>query len=135
MVPIHALIIRRLASLHWRLFLQAAAWTTLLSLTVAVASFAPELAFVSSVSSSSSAPSASAARWLFSRTAPACTGAGMVGLPIMESPREVICLPGHMVKRSNWDFFVPTVFAALVVSGSACLVRSLGLWGDVVRQN
>ncbi|CAI0474964.1 unnamed protein product [Linum tenue] len=117
MVPIHALIIRRLASLHWRLFLQAAAWTTLLSLTVAVASFAPELAFVSSVSS------------------PACTGAGMVGLPIMESPREVICLPGHMVKRSNWDFFVPTVFAALVVSGSACLVRSLGLWGDVVRQN
>ncbi|CAI0474962.1 unnamed protein product [Linum tenue] len=123
MVPIHALIIRRLASLHWRLFLQAAAWTTLLSLTVAVASFAPELAFVSSVSSSSSAPSASAAR------------AGMVGLPIMESPREVICLPGHMVKRSNWDFFVPTVFAALVVSGSACLVRSLGLWGDVVRQN
>ncbi|CAI0474963.1 unnamed protein product [Linum tenue] len=122
MVPIHALIIRRLASLHWRLFLQAAAWTTLLSLTVAVASFAPELAFVSSVSSSSS-------------TAPACTGAGMVGLPIMESPREVICLPGHMVKRSNWDFFVPTVFAALVVSGSACLVRSLGLWGDVVRQN
>ncbi|CAN1179631.1 hypothetical protein LINPERPRIM_LOCUS36566 [Linum perenne] len=111
-------LIRCLPTLNWRVFFQAAAWTTLLSLTVAVASFAPELAFVSFVSSSSSSKSASSSR------------EGMVGLPIMDSPRDVICLPGHMVKRSNWDFFVPTVFAALVVSGSSCLVRSLGLWSD-----
>ncbi|CAN1179634.1 hypothetical protein LINPERPRIM_LOCUS36566 [Linum perenne] len=123
-------LIRCLPTLNWRVFFQAAAWTTLLSLTVAVASFAPELAFVSFVSSSSSSKSASSSPWLFSRTALTCAGEGMVGLPIMDSPRDVICLPGHMVKRSNWDFFVPTVFAALVVSGSSCLVRSLGLWSD-----
>ena len=81
---------------------------------VSIASFAPEMAFVSAVSPSSS----------FSRS---CKTEGLVKIPL-DFPREKVCLPAHMVKRSKMDFFVPTLFAGLVVAGSACVVRSLGLW-------
>ncbi|KAE8664996.1 UNC93-like protein 3-like [Hibiscus syriacus] len=40
------------------------------------------------------------------------------------------CLPAHMLKRSKVDFFVPTVFAGLVVAASACVLRSLALWDN-----
>ncbi|XVF46488.1 hypothetical protein PTKIN_Ptkin03bG0030800 [Pterospermum kingtungense] len=99
---------------HWPLLLHALTWTLLLTLFVSIASFAPEMAFVSAVSPSSS----------FSRS---CKAEGLVRIPL-DFPREKLCLPAHMVKRSNVDFFVPTVFAGLVVAASACVVRSLGLW-------
>ncbi|GLT37268.1 hypothetical protein SLA2020_115980 [Shorea laevis] len=92
--------------------LQAATWTVMLTSVVAMASFAPEMAFVSVVSPSS---------WL-SRT---CNADGFVRVPL-DFPRESVCLPANAVKRSNLDFFVPTIFAGLIVAGSACVVRSLG---------
>ncbi|XP_031268172.1 uncharacterized protein LOC116126633 [Pistacia vera] len=106
-------IITRLTT-RWPLLLSAATWTILLTLTVAVASFAPELAFVSAISPSSS----------FSRS---CYADGFVRIPL-DFPRESLCVPSRMAKRSPLDFFVPTVFSALVVVGSTFVVRSLGLW-------
>ncbi|XP_040992974.1 uncharacterized protein LOC121239734 [Juglans microcarpa x Juglans regia] len=99
---------------RWPLLLCAATWTVLLTLTVAVASFAPEIAFVSAISPSSS----------FSKS---CHEDGFVRIPL-DNPMEVMCFPAHLVRRSKLDFFLPTVFAALVVACSACMVRSLGLW-------
>ncbi|KAK3033971.1 hypothetical protein RJ639_034135 [Escallonia herrerae] len=37
----------------------------------------------------------------------------------------MLCLPVHLVKRSKLDFLVPIVFEALVVAGSACMIRAL----------
>ncbi|XP_024032275.1 uncharacterized protein LOC112094822 [Morus notabilis] len=91
--------------------LHAAAWTVLLTLTVAVASFSAEIAFVTAISPS------------FSKS---CNAKGFVRIPLND-PMEVLCFPAHMVRRSKLDFFVPTVFAALVVAGSACVVRSFAL--------
>ncbi|GMI88933.1 hypothetical protein like AT2G37530 [Hibiscus trionum] len=99
---------------RWSQLIQAITWTTLLTLMVSIASFVPEMAFVSAVSPSSS----------FSRS---CNAEGLVRIPL-DFPREKLCLPAYTVKRSNVDFFVPTVFAGLVVAVSACVVRSLGLW-------
>ncbi|XP_022755742.1 uncharacterized protein LOC111303615 [Durio zibethinus] len=99
---------------QWPRFLYALTWTVLLTLMVSILSFAPEMAFVSAVSPSS----------LFSRS---CKAEGLVRIPL-DFPREKACLPAHMVKRSKVDFFVPTVFAGLIVAASACVVRSLGLW-------
>ncbi|KAF3453846.1 hypothetical protein FNV43_RR04287 [Rhamnella rubrinervis] len=96
------------------LILYAATWTVLLTLTVAVASFAPEMAFVTAISPSSS----------FSKS---CNSQGFVRIPLND-PRETTCFPAHMVRMSKLDFIMPTVFAALVVTCSARVVRSLGLW-------
>ncbi|KAI8560478.1 hypothetical protein RHMOL_Rhmol04G0259000 [Rhododendron molle] len=99
----------------WRpLFLSAATWTTILTLTVAVASFVPEAAFVSAIAPTSA----------FSG---ACEAGDSVRVP-MDVPTEVFCLPAHMFRRSKMDLLVPPVFAAVVVAGSACVVRALGLW-------
>ncbi|GAV75011.1 hypothetical protein CFOL_v3_18491 [Cephalotus follicularis] len=98
--------------------LYAATWAILLTLTVGVASFAPETAFVSAIAPSSS----------FSRL---CYAKGVARFPL-DLPGEVFCLPAYMVKRSNLDFFVPTLFAALVVAASASLVRSFGLLEDEI---
>ncbi|KFK43089.1 hypothetical protein AALP_AA1G077900 [Arabis alpina] len=90
---------------RWPVIAQAATWTVLLMFTVAVASFAPEMAFVSTVSSS-------------------CGGGdGFVKIPT-EFPGESVCLSSKMVKRSSFDLFVPSVFAAVMVTASACLIRS-----------
>ncbi|KAG2260155.1 hypothetical protein Bca52824_079449 [Brassica carinata] len=71
----------RRVSARWPVIFQATTWTVLLMFTVAVASFAPELAFVSTVSSS-------------------CGGGdGFVKIP-MDFPGESVCVPSHMVKRS-----------------------------------
>ncbi|GMI97083.1 hypothetical protein like AT1G07795 [Hibiscus trionum] len=101
---------------RWPQLLQAITWTALLASMVSIASFSSEVAFVSAISPSSS----------FSRS---CNVEGLVRIPL-DFPREKICLPAHMVKRSKVDFFVPTVFAGLVVAGSACVVRSLALWDN-----
>ncbi|XP_050379470.1 uncharacterized protein LOC126796786 [Argentina anserina] len=88
----------------------AATWTACLTLTVALASFSPEVAFVSAISSSSSCGSEASIRVL------------------ADVPGDVICLPSHLFSKSKIDFIVPPVFAAVVVAGSAFLVRALGLW-------
>ncbi|KAF8397524.1 hypothetical protein HHK36_016441 [Tetracentron sinense] len=98
------------------LLLYAATWTVFLTVTVAVASFFPEIAFVSAISPSSS----------FSQ---ACEAEGYVRVPL-DIPGEVVCLPAHLFRNSKMDLFVPPVFAAVVVAGSACVVRAMGLWED-----
>ncbi|KAL8480538.1 hypothetical protein ACS0TY_026638 [Phlomoides rotata] len=96
---------------RWPLLLYAAAWTTILTVTVAVASFTPEIAFVSAIAPTNSA----------------CAKAGSVGLPL-DTPSERLCFPARLIKRSGIDVVVPPVFAALVVVGSACLVKAVGLF-------
>lgn len=108
-------ILRPLA-FRWPLLLYAAAWTAVLSATVAVASFLPEAAFIWAISPSSS----------FSR---ACDAEGFVRVP-MDLPGEVLCLPSHLFAKFSMDLLVPPVFAAVVVAGSACLVRAMCLWED-----
>ncbi|CAN6808429.1 unnamed protein product [Brassica oleracea var. botrytis] len=46
-------ILRKISAAPWPVLVQAATWTLLLMLTVGFASFAPEMAFVSTLSSSS----------------------------------------------------------------------------------
>ncbi|KAE8733761.1 putative Cytochrome P450 [Hibiscus syriacus] len=91
--------------------LHALTWTALLASMVSVASFSSEMAFVSAISPSS------------------CNLQGLVSIPL-DFPRDKICLPAHMLKRSKVDFFVPTVFAGIVVAASACVLRSLALWDN-----
>ncbi|KAF3449260.1 hypothetical protein FNV43_RR09988 [Rhamnella rubrinervis] len=98
----------------------AAAWTSVLTLTVAMASFAPEAAFVSAISSSSSTPSV-------------CDTERYIRVPL-DLPGEIFCLPAHRFMRSKIDFIVPPIFAAVIVAGSAFLVRAVALWeNDVVH--
>ncbi|GFY93263.1 hypothetical protein Acr_08g0016590 [Actinidia rufa] len=106
-------LLHRLTSLSPPL-LYAATWTTILTMTVAVASLSPEIAFVSAISPASA----------FSRR---CGAADSVRVPI-DSPAEIFCFPAHMFRRSKLDLMVPPVFAAVIVAGSACAVRALGLW-------
>ncbi|MBA0735694.1 hypothetical protein Gogos_019516 [Gossypium gossypioides] len=106
--------IRRQIKARWPQILHALTWTALLASVVSIASFASEMAFVSAISPTSP----------FSKS---CNVEGLVRIPL-DFQRDKICLPAHLVKRSKVDFFVPTVFAGLVVAGSACVVRSLGLW-------
>ncbi|KAK9289387.1 hypothetical protein L1049_007542 [Liquidambar formosana] len=108
-------ILRRLTS-RWPLLLYAATWTTLLTVTVAVASFSPEVAFVSVISPSSS----------FSG---GCDAEGSVRVPL-DLPGEVMCFPAHMFRRSKMDLLVPPLFAAVVVAVSVWVVRAIGLWED-----
>ncbi|GAV62697.1 hypothetical protein CFOL_v3_06220 [Cephalotus follicularis] len=105
----------RLLSSRWPLLLYAATWTTILTVTVAIASFAPEFAFVSAIYSSSP----------FSK---GCETEGSVRVPL-DVPGEIICMPAHVFGKSKMDLIIPPVFAAAVVAGSACAVRAIGLWG------
>lgn len=50
-------------------------------------------------------------------------GDGFVKLP-MDFPGESVCVPSRMVKRSRFDLFLPSIFAAVMVTASACLIRS-----------
>ncbi|KAK9154258.1 hypothetical protein Sjap_001738 [Stephania japonica] len=92
-------------------------WTLLLTITVAIASFSPEVAFMSAISPSSS----------FSRACDAKSGLARVPVDI---PGEVVCLPARMFRNSKVDLLVPPVFAAAVVAGSALVVRALSLCYD-----
>ncbi|GLT92513.1 hypothetical protein SLE2022_103470 [Rubroshorea leprosula] len=101
-------------SSRWPLLLYAATWTVLLTVTVAVASFSPEAAFVSAITPTSS----------FSRR---CRTEGFIRVPL-DLPGEILCFPARMFTRSKVDLIVPPVFAAVVVAGSAWVVRALALW-------
>ncbi|KAM7464085.1 hypothetical protein LguiA_032206 [Lonicera macranthoides] len=97
------------------MLLYAATWTAVLTATVAVASFSPEWAFVSAVTPDSP----------FSRACP--IEEGSVRVPF-DDPTEVFCLPAQLFRRSEMDFLIPPMFAAVVVAGSAYLVRAFALW-------
>ncbi|KAF6148558.1 hypothetical protein GIB67_042517 [Kingdonia uniflora] len=98
----------------------ALVWTVILTVTVVLASFAPEMAFVSALYTSSS----------FSK---ACKADGYVRVPLDGSSQDLFCLPAQMFRRSKIDLVVPPVFAGLVVAGSACFVRAMSLWGGENR--
>ncbi|KAI3474076.1 hypothetical protein Pfo_028864 [Paulownia fortunei] len=57
----------------------------------------------------------------------ACREAGSVRLPL-DIPSENFCFPARLFKRSRIDMLVPPVFAAVIVAGSACVVKAMGLW-------
>lgn len=86
----------------------------MLTITVAVASFSPELAFVSAISPSS-------------KLSRACREAGSVRLPL-DDPSDKFCFPARLFRRSRIDVLVPPVFAAVIVAGSAFVVKAMGLW-------
>ncbi|KFK32268.1 hypothetical protein AALP_AA6G220200 [Arabis alpina] len=89
---------------RWLVLVQATTWTVVLMLTVAFASFAPEMAFVSTLSKP-------------------CGSDGFVRIP-MGFPGEIVCVPSELVKRSAFDLFVPTIFAGVMVVASASFIRS-----------
>ncbi|CAK8536116.1 unnamed protein product [Lathyrus sativus] len=92
----------------------ATTWTVLLILTAVLASLAPGVAFMFAVSQFSS-----------SLSSKPCHHHEFVRIPF-DSPTEMVCLPEHaVVSTSQFDFFLPTLFAALVVSASTFLLRSV----------
>ncbi|XP_027069747.1 uncharacterized protein [Coffea arabica] len=109
---------------RWPLLLYAATWTTILTIIVAVASFSPELAFVSAVNPTSSF---SQACRLQRQQDQRQGGPTTVRVPV-DVPGELFCLPAHFFKRSKMDLLVPPVFAAVVVATSAYVVKALALW-------
>lgn len=111
--------LREVLLYRWALLRYAMAWTLLLTAAVAVMSFAPEIIFVWAVTPSSA----------FARACGAA-GGGATALRVpMEGPSgEAVCIPAQLFGPSKLDLFVPPLFAALVVGGSACLVRAVGLW-------
>lgn len=48
----------------------------------------------------------------------------------MDLPGDVLCVPDLLFRKSRIDLIVPPIFAAVVVAGSACVVRAFGLWAD-----
>ncbi|CAN7116221.1 unnamed protein product [Brassica rapa subsp. narinosa] len=115
-------ILRKISAAPWPVLVQAATWTLLLMLTVGFASFAPEMAFVSTLSISG----------LLSPSSNLCDGGnGLVGIPI-DLPGEMVCVPSETVKRSPFDLFVPTIFAGVMVVASVSLIRScFGMETDI----
>jgi len=105
-----------LVRLHitWPIVSYAATWITLLTLTAAVASISPQVAFVSAISPSSS----------FSQK---CSTDGSIRMPL-DVPGDILCFPPHMFVKSKVDLIVPPVFAAAIVAASACVVRAAGMW-------
>jgi hypothetical protein len=95
-------------------FLYAVVWTSVVTVTVAVAAFSPEIAFVWAVS-----PSAPLTRACWDHT---------VGLPMDGPVWEKVCLPAKNFGQSKADVFIPPVFAVLVVVGSISVMKAIGLW-------
>ncbi|KAK7336970.1 hypothetical protein VNO77_17524 [Canavalia gladiata] len=107
-------LVRLYFTTPWPILTYAATWITLLTLTVAVASFSPQVAFVSAISPSSS----------FSQK---CNTDGSIRMPL-DVPGDILCFPAHTFVKSKIDLIVPPVFAAAIVAASACVVRAVGLW-------
>jgi len=98
----------------WPILTYATTWIALLTLTVAVASIAPQVTFVSAISPSSS----------FSQK---CRNDGFIRMPL-DVPGEILCFPSHLFVKSKLDLIVPPIFAALIVAASTCVVRAVGLF-------
>lgn len=105
----------------WPLLIYAVTWVAALTLTVVVASFSPEVAFVSAMSPSSS----------FSHKCKGYKSDGsnivVVRVPL-DVPGDTLCFPAHLFTKSNIDLIVPPGFAALIVTASACVVHAVALW-------
>ncbi|KAL8115722.1 hypothetical protein AgCh_022280 [Apium graveolens] len=102
------------------LLLYAATWTIVLLVIVAVASFSAEFAFVMAVLPPSSS---------LSKT---CKAEGFFRIPV-EVSGQATCFPASMVKRSGLDVFVPIVCLALVVVGSASMLKVIGFTVDAAE--
>nr|GMD46578.1 Cortactin-binding protein like [Ipomoea batatas] len=105
------------------LLFYAASWTTVLTVTVALASFTPELAFVSAITPASS----------FSAPCGGAGGSSSVRIPL-DVPSEVFCFPAELFRKSKMDLVVPPIFAAVVVAASAYVVKALSLWESTDHQ-
>ncbi|XP_074566137.1 uncharacterized protein LOC141822701 [Curcuma longa] len=101
---------------RWPLLVYAATWTALISATVAMAAFSPEVAFVWAISQAAS----------FARPC----GAASVRLPMDGPPGEVVCVPAYLFDRSAVDAAIPPLFAMAVVAASVSVIRAVGLWED-----
>ncbi|KAF5737920.1 hypothetical protein HS088_TW13G00812 [Tripterygium wilfordii] len=84
-VPFFASLIHRLAT-EWQILFYAATCTSLLTMTVAVASFTSEIAFMSAISPTSSSR--------------ACKAIGAVRVP-MDFPGDVLSVPFHLLENSK----------------------------------
>ena len=103
------------------LLLYAAAWTAVATAAVAVAAFAPELAFVWAVG-----PGAP-----LSRAYPGSSGGGSsVGLPLDGPPWDAVCVPAGMFGRAKPDVVVPLVFGVVVVTGAVWFTTAVGVWEE-----
>ncbi|KAK4743234.1 hypothetical protein SAY87_001235 [Trapa incisa] len=129
---------RRLA-VQYPVLLPTAVWTLLLTLTVSLASLASAAAFMSAVSPSSSPFSRNAPGGCYESSDdvdpdPQTPCGGLVGIPLGVQG-EILRVPGNMVRVSEFDILLPTVFAAVAVFSSACLLRSLGLMEAIIPNN
>ena len=97
----------------------AATWAAVAVTAVAVAAFAPELAFVWAVG-----PGTPLSR--------ACQGDDVfsVGLPLDGPPWDVVCVPAGMFGQAGPDVVVPLVFAVVVVTGAVWFTTAVGVWED-----
>ncbi|KAH6802569.1 hypothetical protein C2S51_034015 [Perilla frutescens var. frutescens] len=102
---------------RWPMLVYAATWTSILTAMVAMASFTPEIAFVSAVTPTSSLSQAC------TMTIPAAS----IRLPL-DIPSHNFCFPSQLFKRSGIDMLVPPIFAAVIVATSTCAVKAIGLW-------
>jgi hypothetical protein len=99
----------------------AATWTAVAVTAVAVAAFAPELAFVWAVGPGTQ----------LSRACQQSGGGGFsVGLPLDGPPWDVVCVPAGMFGRAKPDVVVPLVFAVVVVTGAVWFTTAVGVWED-----
>uniref|UniRef100_A0A7N0TDS7 Uncharacterized protein n=1 Tax=Kalanchoe fedtschenkoi TaxID=63787 RepID=A0A7N0TDS7_KALFE len=96
----------------------AAAWTALLTATVAVASISAVTAFLSIISDQPRITNGASSCSAMSGDADSS-----VRLPL-DGPMEVLCFPAHMVMRSRTDFVVPHIVVCLLVAFSACVIRA-----------
>ena len=107
------------------LLLYAAAWTAVATTAVAVAAFAPELAFVWAVG-----PGAPLSRACPGTTTGGDGGTFTVGLPLDGPPWDAVCVPADMFGRAKPDVIVPLVFAVVVVTGAVWFTTAVGVWED-----
>ena len=97
----------------------AATWAAVAVTAVAVAAFAPELAFVWAVGPGTP----------LSRACQDDDGFS-VGLPLDGPPWDVVCVPAGMFGRARPDVVVPLVFAVVVVTGAVWFTTAVGVWED-----
>ncbi|PUZ58068.1 hypothetical protein GQ55_5G479200 [Panicum hallii var. hallii] len=101
----------------------AATWTAVAVTAVAVAAFAPELAFVWALGPGTP----------LSRACQGGAGGGegfSVGLPLDGPPWDVVCVPAGMFGRARPDAVVPLVFAVVVVTVAVWFTTAVGVWED-----
>ncbi|KAG8374311.1 hypothetical protein BUALT_Bualt11G0118500 [Buddleja alternifolia] len=113
-------LLQKLSDPKCAVLLYAAAWTAILTAAVVMASFSSEMAFLYTISETSS-------------MSPACRNADSVRLPL-DIPSEDLCFPDGVFKRSRIDAIVPPLFATVMVVASTSMVKALGLWEDENEQ-